>query len=75
MKRRYQAVGETLKVVPASDKHITCGGNCCLKLGRKEEAQREVASAKKLMDADLDKDREKWSDKTISSPELTSGKN
>jgi hypothetical protein len=28
-----------------------------------------------LMDADLDKDREKWSDKAISSPELTQGKN
>jgi len=50
-------------------------GQLLLKLGRKEEAQREFASAKKLMDADLDKDREKWSDKMISSPELTSGKN
>jgi hypothetical protein len=50
-------------------------GQLLLKLGRKEEAAAEFASAKKLMNADLDKDRGKWSDKTISSPELTQGKN
>jgi tetratricopeptide (TPR) repeat protein len=70
-----QAVEETLKVVPGSDKAHYLRGQLLLKLGRKEEATAEFASARKLMDADLDKDREKWSDKTISSPELTGGKN
>jgi len=70
-----QAVGETLKVVPESDKAHYLRGQLLLKVGRKEEAQAEFASAKKLMNADLDKDREKWSDKTIPSPELTQGKN
>ena len=66
-----KAVGETLKVVPGSDKAHYLRGQLLQKLGRKEEASAEFASAKKLMDADLDQDREKWSDKAISSPELT----
>ena len=70
-----RAVEETLKVVPESDKGHYLRGQLLLKLGRKEEGLAEFASAKKLMDADLDNDREKWSDKAISSPELTQGKN
>jgi tetratricopeptide (TPR) repeat protein len=70
-----RAVEETLKVVPESDKGHYLRGQLLAKLGRREEASAEFARAKKLMDADLDKDREKWSDKAISSPELTSGKN
>jgi predicted RNA polymerase sigma factor len=70
-----KAVGETLKAVPESDKAHYLRGQLLQKLGRKEEAAAEFASAKKLMNADLDKDREKWNDKAISSPELTSGKN
>jgi len=70
-----QAVEETLKVVPGSDKGHYLRGQLLLKLRRKEEAGAEFARAKKLMDADLDKDREKWSDTTISSPELTHEKN
>jgi len=44
-------------------------------LGRREEAAAEFARAKKLLDADLDKDREKWGDKAVASPELTQGQN
>ncbi len=40
------------------------------KLGRKEAARAEFATAKRLMDADLDKDREKWKDKQVASPEV-----
>jgi tetratricopeptide (TPR) repeat protein len=75
LEEALRAVDETLKVVPESDKGHYLRGQLLSKLGKKEEAAVEFARAKKLMDADLDKDREKWNDKTISSPELTQGKN
>ena len=66
---------ETLKVVPESDKAHYLRAQLLQKLDRKEEAKAEFATAKKLMDADLDKDREKWGEKQVASPEVTTGPN
>jgi len=66
-----KAVDETLKVVPESDKAHYLRAQLLQKLDRKDEARAEFAAAKKLMDADLDKDREKWRDKQVASPEVT----
>ena len=70
-----RAVGETLKVVPESDKAHYLRGQLLQKLGKTEEARAEFAAAKKLMNADLDKDREKWGDRQVASPEVTGEKN
>ena len=70
-----QAVEETLKVVPESDKAHYLRAQLLQKLGRREEASAEFARAKKLMDADLDKDREKWGDKQVASPEVMNAPN
>jgi len=43
-----QAVGETLKVVPASDKAHYLRGQLLLKLGRKEEAQAGVCQREEI---------------------------
>ena len=66
-----KAVDETLKVVPESDKAHYLRAQLLQKLDRNDEAKGEFATAKKLMDADLDKDRERWGEKQIASPEVT----
>ena len=68
-------MGETLKVVPESDKAHYLRGQLLQKLGKTEEAKAEFAAAKNLMNADLDKDREQWGDRQMASPELTREKN
>jgi Flp pilus assembly protein TadD len=45
-------------------------GQVLLKLGRREEAQSELATSKKLVDASLNKQREKYGDAPIPNPEL-----
>ena len=57
--------------MPESGKAHYLRAQLLQKLGRKQEASGEFASAKKLMNADLDKDREKWKDKLVASPEVT----
>jgi hypothetical protein len=39
-------------------------------VGRREEAQAELATSKKLLDASLNKQREKYGDNPIPNPEL-----
>jgi len=41
-----------------------------LRLGRREEAQAELATSKKLLDAGLNKQREKYGDAPVPNPEL-----
>jgi len=45
-------------------------GQVLLKLGRREEAQAELATSKKLVDTSLNKQREKYGDAPIPNPEL-----
>jgi hypothetical protein len=45
-------------------------GQVLLRLGRREEAQAELATSRKLVDASLSKQREKNGDGPIPSPEL-----
>jgi hypothetical protein len=41
-----------------------------LRLGRREEAQAELATSRKLVDASLNKQREKYGDAPVPNPEL-----
>jgi len=68
-----RAVDETLRTVPESDKAHYLRAQLLQKLGRKEEARGEFATAKRLMVADLDKDRENWEEKQVASPEVNRG--
>jgi len=69
-KEALGALDKALKIVPESQKVHFLRGQVLQKLGRTEEAKAEFATAKKLMDAGLNKHREEMEEKLVPSPEL-----
>ena len=65
-----KALDEALKVVPDSGKVHAVRGQVLQRLGLTEQAKAEFATAKRLMDEGLEKDREEWGEKMVPSPEL-----
>jgi Flp pilus assembly protein TadD len=58
------------KLVPENQNVHFMRGQILLRLGRREEGQAELATSKKLVDANLSKQREKYGDSPIPNPEL-----
>jgi tetratricopeptide (TPR) repeat protein len=65
-----KAVTESIRIVPGSNKTHYLRGQVLQKLGRRDEAQAEFATAKKLMDASLTKNREEMDEYMVPNPEL-----
>jgi tetratricopeptide (TPR) repeat protein len=57
------------KIARQSKRHFV-RGQVLLRLGRREEAQAELATSKKLLDAGLNKQRAKYGDSPVPNPEL-----
>jgi tetratricopeptide (TPR) repeat protein len=78
--RLYQGQGknrESLTALDAAEKLVPDNqnvhfvrGQVLLRLGRREEAQAELATSRKLLDASLNKQREKYGDAPVPNPEL-----
>ncbi len=58
------------KLVPDNQNVHFVRGQVLLRLGRREEAQAELATSRKLVDASLNKQREKYGDSPVPNPEL-----
>jgi tetratricopeptide (TPR) repeat protein len=58
------------KLVPDNQNVHFVRGQILLRLGRREEAQAELATSRKLVDASLNKQREKYGDSPVPNPEL-----
>jgi predicted Zn-dependent protease len=58
------------KLVPDNQNVHFVRGQVLLRLGRREEAQAELAASKKLLDAGLNKQRQKYGDAPVPNPEL-----
>jgi Flp pilus assembly protein TadD len=58
------------KLVPDNQNVHFMRGQILLRLGRREEAQAELATSKKLVDTSLSKQREKYGDAPVPNPEL-----
>jgi Flp pilus assembly protein TadD len=58
------------KLVPDNQNVHFVRGQVLLRLGRREEAQAELAASKKLLDAGLNKQRQKYGDSPVPNPEL-----
>jgi len=58
------------KLVPDNQNVHFVRGQVLLRLGRREEAQTELATSRKLVDASLNKQREKYGDAPVPNPEL-----
>jgi tetratricopeptide (TPR) repeat protein len=65
-----KAVSESIRLVPDSNKTHFLRGQILQKLGRQDEARAEFATAKKLMDASLHKNREEMDEYMLPNPEL-----
>jgi tetratricopeptide (TPR) repeat protein len=58
------------KLIPGNQNVHFVRGQVLARLGRREEAQAELATSKKLLDAGLNKQREKYGDAPVPNPEL-----
>jgi Flp pilus assembly protein TadD len=58
------------KLVPENQNVHFVRGQVLLRLGRRDEALTELATSRKLVDASLTKQREKYGDAPVPSPEL-----
>jgi Flp pilus assembly protein TadD len=68
-----QALGEidaAVRLAPDNQSVHFVRGQVLARLGRREEAQAEFATAQKMVNADLSKRRESLSDQRIPNPEL-----
>jgi Flp pilus assembly protein TadD len=64
------ALDDAEKLVPDNKNVHFMRGQVLLRLGRREGAQAELATSKKLVDSSLNKQREKYGDVPIPNPEL-----
>ena len=58
------------KIAPDNQNIHYVRGQVLLRLGRREEGQAELATSKKLLDAGLNKERDKYGDNPVPNPEL-----
>jgi Flp pilus assembly protein TadD len=58
------------KLVPENQSVHFVRGQVLLRLGRRDQAQAELATSRKLVDASLNKQREKYGDAPVPNPEL-----
>jgi tetratricopeptide (TPR) repeat protein len=58
------------KLAPENENIRYVRGQVLLKLGRREEAQAELAKAKEILESSLNKQREKFGDTPVPNPEL-----
>ncbi|HEX8871341.1 MAG TPA: hypothetical protein VF758_01170, partial [Candidatus Acidoferrum sp.] len=65
-----KAIDEAIKLVEENGRVHFVRGQVLQKLGRTEEASAEFARSKKLMDSALNKQRERWNEQAVPSPEL-----
>jgi Flp pilus assembly protein TadD len=70
-----KAIDQSVKIVPDEGKVRFVRGQILQKMGRTEDARAEFATAKKLMDAGLNKNREEMDERMVPSPELTQDPN
>jgi Flp pilus assembly protein TadD len=64
------AIDSTLRLAPGSQGAHFLRGQILVRLGRRDDAQAEFATARKMVNADLTKRRESLSDQRIPNPEL-----
>jgi Flp pilus assembly protein TadD len=64
------ALDTALRLAPGSQSAHFLRGQVLARQGRREEAQAEFATAKKMVNADLRKRRESLSDERVPNPEL-----
>jgi Flp pilus assembly protein TadD len=65
-----KAIDSAVRLAPDNQGVHFLRGQVLARLGRREEAQAEFATSKKIMNADLSKRRESLSDNPIPNPEL-----